>query len=75
MKKAILIIFASLFCGLYSCTIFHKHYKTGEELTIQPGPKDGIDAYIETWPGENYPNRNWGNYDAFAAVAWTATNG
>jgi hypothetical protein len=72
MKKAILIISISFFYGLYSCNIFHKYFKTEEVLTIQPGSKDGIDAYIEDWPGENYPNRNWGNYDAFAAVAWTA---
>ena len=72
MKKATLIIFISIFYGLYSCNIFHKCFKPEEVLVIQPGTKDGIDAYIENWPGENYSNRNWGDYDAFAAVAWTA---
>jgi len=72
MKKAILILLISSLCGLYSCNTSHKYVKTGKVLTFQPGPKDGIDAYIEDWPGENYPNRNWGNYDAFTAVAWTS---
>jgi hypothetical protein len=68
----LLILFIICFDAFFSCSNLKKCYKGPEILTIQPGPNEGIDSYIENWPGENYTNRNWGSYDAFAAVAWTA---
>jgi hypothetical protein len=41
-------------------------------VSFRPGPEKGIDAYIENYPNDNYANRNWGDYDSFTAVAWTA---
>jgi hypothetical protein len=74
MKKNTLIICLIAICsiGFFSCSCTKKVYKPGDVLMLQPGPKEGIDAYIEDWAGENYPNRNWGDNDVFAAIAWTA---
>jgi len=41
-------------------------------LVLQPGGEEGIDAFIEAWPYENYSNTNWSSYKGFAAAAWTA---
>jgi hypothetical protein len=72
-KRTLIIPFIlTLFMAFYSCSLNRKCFKSGDILTLQPGAKDGIDAYIENYQGDNYPNRNWGDYDAFAAVAWTA---
>ena len=67
-----LLVIPLILSALWSCSVLHRSYKPGDTLILQPGPKEGIDAYIENWSGENYPNRNWGGYDAFAASAWTA---
>ncbi len=74
MKNYASVITSILVCsyGLFSCSIVKKNHKTNEIIIFQPGPSEGIDAYIEDWPGDNYRNTNWGDYDAFAAVAWTA---
>lgn len=61
-----------------------QHYSTAGPLTIilstgstnslvlQPGPDEGIDAFIEQWPLNNYSNRNFGTHPEFQASAWTA---
>jgi hypothetical protein len=40
-------------------------------VELKPG-EDGIDAFISSYPGNNYPNRNFGNHPEFQASAWTA---
>lgn len=65
-------LLAFVLFSFYSCSSSKHYYKVGDVVNIQPNAKDGIDAYIEKYPNDNYSNRNWGSYDAFAAVAWTA---
>jgi hypothetical protein len=72
MRTSILIVLLICISALFSFTQFKKSPNLEKKLVIQPGPVDGIDAYIEYYDGENYPNRNWGDYDAFTAIAWTA---
>jgi hypothetical protein len=74
MKIFILVASAIFLCCITfsSCSSNKKIYKQGNSITMQPRASDGIDSYIEYWNGDNYSNRTWGDYDAFAAVAWTS---
>lgn len=40
-------------------------------ITLQPGPENGKDAFVEYY-NNDYNNRNFGNYDEFSAISWTA---
>ncbi|HUX55281.1 MAG TPA: DNRLRE domain-containing protein [Williamwhitmania sp.] len=71
MKNLNAVISFALIMGLFSCSTVKNEYKAGKVLTIQPGPNEGTDAFIENWDVANYPNRNWGDCIAFTAVAWT----
>jgi hypothetical protein len=41
-------------------------------IVFQPGPEEGIDAFIEDFPYNNYQNRNWGKSEEWSAISWTA---
>jgi hypothetical protein len=76
MHKFTLCIIALSMASLWSC---EKEPANGEEcgseswlITIQPGPEDGKDAFVEDYPYSNYRNLNWGGSDEFAAISWTA---
>ena len=71
-RNTLLTLILLSLLGLVSCSSRKTIYKKGDRLTLQPDADKGIDANIENYPGGNYPNRNFGDYDAFAAVAWTA---
>lgn len=47
-------------------------YAPGDTMYLQPGPLEGIDAFIELAETDGYPNRNWGTHEAVVASAWTA---
>lgn len=67
-----------LFCvvilslGLLSCSSGKNILTVNNRVVLQPDSREGIDAFIESWPYENYSNTNWGDYEAFVAIAWTA---
>ena len=57
MKNKIKVLFFLLFWILIIFSNFKDFY--AEELTIQPGPRDGKDSYISKWRGEQ--QKNFGN--------------
>jgi len=42
-------------------------------IEIRPDSNEGKDAFVEYYPLSDYANRNFGDLDEFAAVAWTAS--
>lgn len=59
--------------ALLGCTWGTTNVTHDKRVVLQPDGREGIDAFIEKWEYQNYPNTNWGNYEAFAALAWTAS--
>lgn len=66
MKIKLIIFFISLTLFLET-----KAQKT-KTLEIQPNNLKGFDAFIETYPYNNYDNRNFGDWNIIPAMAWTA---
>lgn len=41
-------------------------------IVFQPGPDEGKDAFVEDYPFNDYPNKNWGGSEEWSAISWTA---
>jgi hypothetical protein len=69
------LILLSLSCAnraTKSFTIANQKSGKIHMISLQPGPEEGNDAFVEDYPDNNYRDRNFGNVPAFLAVSWTA---
>jgi hypothetical protein len=71
MTKFVLLVVLFASTVLFTGSTYQKTYRPGSVLTLQPGSDEGIDAYIEEWPWQNYSNTNWGDHPMLSAMAWT----
>lgn len=75
--KIITFILVVFFIFSSSCKSLRKtpnriQTKGEQVLQLQPGPEDGMDAFVEDYPFDNYRNTNFGKLPAFLAASWTA---
>jgi hypothetical protein len=72
MKKRTKLLFLFLTIGIFLNISCKKDCECEKRIVFQSGPEKGKDAYIETWPFENYNNRNFGTHPEFQASSWTS---